>query len=517
FAPAGNLSAVLVSVIDVKDLRRARSERVFDCSLAAIAALSPTGVIIEANRALHQLFGGRRGDVLGRPFSAFLQDPTHLETVLSRVRAAGHVDEVELHARRIDGEPIVVRARLADYIDSHQPPGSVLLSLLEVTDRKRLETHLAGVLRTEAIGKLAGGLAHDFNNLLTVVAGHSEVLLQLLDGDDAGRASAEAIQQASRRAAALTRQLLAFGRRQVFHLQVIDIVEFLDALAPTLGRVTDGCLDVRVDVGEFVPRIKIDPSQLEEVLVNLALNARDAAPNGGTLSIRVDRMEIAEQPPEERQWLRRGTYLRIDVTDSGPGLDEGARARVFEPFYTTQYLGRGIGLGLATVYGIVKQSEGYIWVDSEVGRGTTFTMLLPAWQDRAVLGASRPAANGAPQETILLVERDDGLRALLADVLRRHGYYVLDADSADRAFELCSVFAGRLALIVADVDHRDARGVNISDTLRAQMPAARVLHMSATDHSAPTASDGFLRKPFSLHVFAVTVRRMLDSASTALH
>ena len=527
---SGDGSALLVSVVDRTDRRRAeegralaerRHQQLFEHDLTAIAWLTPAGIIVEGNRALGRLFTVDPPDALfGRPFAEFVQDPLYLTQLVERVRVEGSVDSVELQARRADGELIVVGGRLIGAFDPSGQLTSVQLLLVEMTDRKRLEAYLIGVQRTEAVGRLAGGLAHDFNNLLTVVGGHSDYLLQTLAATDPRRTSAQAIQQASHRAAALTRQLLAFGRRQVFHLRVVDIRHLLDEAQPMLARVVGDRVALQVEVKEAAPNVNVDPVQLEQVLVNLALNARDALPDGGTLTIRVDLMTVSERPPTERPWIRRGTYLQIDMVDSGPGMDVDVCARVFEPFYTTKQLGRGNGLGLATVYGIVKQSDGYIWVESEIGRGTTFTMLLPAWtsQERTAPAPSQDTkTRGVPNETVLLVERDDSLRAMLADALRRRGYHVLDADSADRAAALFEAHAGRVALVVADIQHADGSGTAIAERLRAIEPELRVVYMSATATLAPSQSarDGFIQKPFSLQAFADQVRLTLDSGPHA--
>jgi two-component system, cell cycle sensor histidine kinase and response regulator CckA len=482
-------SALLVSVVETteqKQTETARADaerqyrRLFDSDLTAIAVLSPAGIIMECNPALATLFAAEPvEDIIGQPFAAFVRDPLYLNKLLTTVRTEGQVDAAELQASRADGELIVVGARLTGSFDPDGQLSSVQLLLVEMTDRKRLEAHLIGVQRTEAVGRLAGGLAHDFNNLLTVIGGHSDYLLHTLPDSDPRRSSAESIQQASRRAAALTRQLLAFGRRQVFHLRVVEIGQLLDDAQPMLARVVGERIDLRIKTGDKAPPVNIDPVQLEQVLVNLSLNARDALPDGGSLDIRADLMDMAEPPPRERPWIRRGTYLRIDVTDSGPGMDESVRARVFEPFYTTKQLGRGNGLGLATVYGIVKQSDGYIWVDSKLGCGTTFTMLFPAWkaaEAEAPANRDEPAPiEVVPHETILLVERDDSLRALLSDALRRRGYYVLDAASAARATELFGAHAGRIDLVVADIQHADGSGTAIAERLRAIDSGLRVL------------------------------------------
>jgi nitrogen-specific signal transduction histidine kinase len=388
---------------------------------------------------------------------------------------------------------------------------SVQLLLEELTDRKRLETHLAGVQRTEAIGRLAGGLAHDFNNLLTVIGGHSDYLIHTLAESDPRRSSARSIHQASHRAAALTRQLLAFGRRQVFQLRVVEIRRLLSDVQPMLARVLGDGIQLLMDINEASPQINVDPVQLEQILVNLSLNARDALTDGGVLTIRTDLMDTSDKGPRERPWIRAGSYLRIDVTDSGPGMDEGVRARVFEPFFTTKQMGRGSGLGLATVYGIVKQSDGYIWVVSELGRGTTFTMLFPACATaEAEVPVARPGT--MPHESVLLVEQDDSLRSLLSDALRRRGYQVFDADSVARAAELFGAREGQIDLVVVDVEYADRPG-EVAERLRAMTPRLRVLYMTAKGANSTPASphDGFIQKPFSVQAFADRVREILDA------
>ncbi len=492
----------------------AKYRRLFEDSLTGIAMLNPAGIIVECNGALSRMLAA--DDVVGQPLAAFADDQSYVKELLELVRTEGRVESAELHGRRADGEAIVMAAR---FVGTFDPPGhvaSVQLLAAEMTDRKRLEAHLIGIQRTEAIGRLAGGLAHDFNNLLTVIGGHSDYLLETLPDGDPRRSSAQSIHQASHRAAALTRQLLAFGRRQVFHLRVVDIHQLLDDAQPMLARALGERIQLHVEVGATSPNIHADPAQVEQILVNLALHARDALPDGGTLRVRVSLMKMDQRPPE-RPWIRARAYLRIDVTDSGPAMDELVRARVFEPFFTTKYLGRGNGLGLATVYGIVKQSDGYIWVDSEVGRGTTFTVLFPALTpaEPEAASASRPD-DIRPHEAVLILEQEDGLRALIADAMRRRGYHVLDTDSETRAAELFDAHAGRIDLLVSDVREMSAGGPALAERLRAVAPRLRIVYMSAPGTAAPSspaAGVEFIQKPFSLHAFADKVRQILDTGS----
>lgn len=469
--------------------------------------------MLEYNPALARILDLDHPSLLeGLDLADFFNDPLFLAKMLATVGAEGRTENKELQLRRADGETIVVVTTFTANVDPSGRLASVRVLLLEVTDRRRIEAKLLGIQRTEAIGRLAGGLAHDYNNLLAVIGGHSDYLLESLQPDDWRRDSVKAIQQASRRAAVLTRQLLAFGRRQLFNLRVVEIARLLEEGQPLLANAVGDRIQVNYELHD-PPRIKADPTQIEHVLLNLALNARDAMPDGGTVHLRVDRLEPTLGSLPGQPWVHAGSYLRIRVTDTGVGMDPLVKAHIFEPFFTTKQPGHGSGLGLATVYGIVKQSNGYVWVDSELGRGTVFTILFPALEDGEVEPSRTRRDKAVPTETILVVDSDDSLRALLAEALRRRGYHVLDAPSVDRAAEIFGAYTGHVHLLLSDLMHPGGSGSALAERLRGIAPDLRALFMfDATPYPRPvsTPDNAFIQKPFSLQLLADKVREVLD-------
>jgi signal transduction histidine kinase len=380
---------------------------------------------------------------------------------------------------------------------------------------EQLKQRLLGVHRMEAIGRLAGGIAHEFNNILTVIGGHSERLMEMLAPEDPLSHSAAAIKHATDRAASLTRQLLAFSRRQVFQLRAVGVHRLIADSEPLLLKALGAHIGLTLDLPEDLPDISADPTQLQRVVVNLALNAREVMPKGGVLTIRVDRMDTGEHPPRDRPWLRVGSYVRIAIADTGPGMDAVTSAHVFEPFFTTTQLGKGSGLGLATVYGIVKQSNGYIWVDSEVGNGACFTILLPL----LAVTAEQAAATASPMaasETLLLVEEDESIGRLLADALQRRGYHVLEARSATEASALFVASDSRIHLLLTEVVVGTDSGPELASRLKAADPLLQVLYMSGSTGASSgdrPALHGmpFIQKPFALQALADKVREVLQT------
>jgi signal transduction histidine kinase len=383
-------------------------------------------------------------------------------------------------------------------------------------ETERLKQQLLGVHRMEAIGRLAGGIAHEFNNILTVVVGHSERLVETLPPNDSLGYSAAAIKHAADRAAALTRQLLAFSRRQVFQLRSVALDRLIADARPLLEETLGATVALRLEVPATLPDISADPEQIQQVVLTLAQSAREAMPKGGSLTVRLGTLQTGDRPPRERPWIRTGSYVQMTIADTSAGMDAVTAAHVFEPFFTTRQLGNGSGLGLATVYGIVKQSNGYIWVESEVGRGTQFTILLPVLATPSdQLPATGPAAPAF--ETVLLVEEDESIRRLLADSLRGRGYRVLEAPSATAASSLFAQSSSRIHLLLTEVVFGSESGGELARHLKAADPLLQVLFMSGStgapsgDH--PALGVPFTQKPFALHVLAAKVREVLDTGA----
>jgi signal transduction histidine kinase len=395
------------------------------------------------------------------------------------------------------------------------------------TERKRAvdaltesEAHSRQAQKMEAVGQLAGGVAHDFNNLLTVILGSADLLLDALGRDHPEREEAEQIRNAGLRAAELTRQLLAFSRQQVLAPQVIDLSEVVATMDKMLRRVLGEDIDLRTVPSPGLRAVRADPGQLEQVVMNLTVNARDAMPTGGKLTIETANVELDEAYAREHAVvLKPGRYVMLAVSDTGIGMDGATQAHIFEPFFTTKESGKGTGLGLATVYGIVKQSDGWIWVYSEPGHGTTFKVYLPQVTEAAAPAVPSPvppvSVRGA--ETLLLVEDEEPVRHLVEKMLKANGYTVLVAANGDDAERVAGEHEGRIHLLMADVVLPGINGRQVAQLLTATRPGIRVLYLSGyTDeaivrHGVLEPGVAFLQKPFSPAVLGRKVREVLDS------
>jgi signal transduction histidine kinase/ActR/RegA family two-component response regulator len=378
------------------------------------------------------------------------------------------------------------------------------------------EEQLRQSQKMEAVGTLAGGIAHDFNNLMTVVSGRAQILMSHARGDDRMRRDLELIHQTAARAARLVKQLLIFSRRQVLEPRVLDLNSVVAGIKPMLERLIREDIDLVAVLGPGLWRVKVDPGQIEQVIVNLAVNARDAMPGGGRLT-----METANVEPDEETrrlaGVEPGEYVMFAVSDTGYGMDAETRARIFEPFFTTKGPGEGTGLGLSTVYGIVKQSGGGIAVESEPGRGTTFRIYLPrvdAPLER--LESAPPAADETlgGTETILLVEDDADIRALIREVLQSHGYTVLEASDVNDAMAIGGRHPAPIDLLLTDVVMPNSSGPELAQRLVSARPDMQVLYMSgytgAAVHRVRKLGPNFLEKPFTPDALALAVRKTLD-------
>jgi two-component system, cell cycle sensor histidine kinase and response regulator CckA len=390
----------------------------------------------------------------------------------------------------------------------------------ERRERESLEQQLHHLQRHESIGRLAGGVAHDFNNLMGVIAGYSEMLMDKLGADPKLSAHVTHILKATERGASLTRQLLAFSRKQVLEPRVINIQEHLRSIEGLLRRVLGEDIRLTVDAGEHAVhlRVRADPAQFEQVIMNLVVNARDAMPSGGSLNLEISQAHLDAEYCKHNPDTHPGSYMCLAVSDTGCGMSPEVLSRVFEPFFTTKESGKGTGLGLATVYGIVKQSGGNITVYSEVGNGTTFKIYLPLSQEYAtkpeemVLNAIVP--NG--KETILLVEDEDSLREVISDYLRNRGYTILVASEPESAIAAAESAAQSIDLLLTDVILPGSSGVQLAQRLTASHPKMRVLYVSGytadaiVHHGGHDSSFAFLSKPFSLLTLAQKIRSILD-------
>lgn len=370
--------------------------------------------------------------------------------------------------------------------------------------------------KLEAVGRLAGGVAHDFNNLLTVIAGYSDLLLKKLDDKDANRPKIQEINKAANRAAGLTRQLLAFSRKQVLQPKVLELNSIIPELEKMLGRMIGEDIELRTSLRSDVGNVKADPGQIEQIVMNLVVNARDAMPSGGRLTIETANAYLDATYARHHVGVIPGPYVMLAVSDTGMGMDEETQAHIFEPFFTTKGLGKGTGLGLSTVYGIVKQSGGNIWVYSEVGKGTTFKVYLPRVDERAE--DYRPmAAADLPKgtETILLVEDAITVSRLAREILEANGYEVLEAASGSEALQISRAHPGAIHLLLTDVVMPEMSGKELAQRMLYICPEMRVLYMSGyTDetivhHGVLDEGINFIEKPFSPEALSVKVRKVL--------
>jgi two-component system, cell cycle sensor histidine kinase and response regulator CckA len=393
------------------------------------------------------------------------------------------------------------------------------LTMRDLTEQKRMETRLRQADKMQAIGSLAGGVAHDFNNLLTVINGYSEMLLSGPWLDASGQELVAEVSRAGEQAAALTRQLLAFSRQQVLAPKVLDLNVQVKDMAKLLHRLIGADVDFATALNPDIGRVRADPGQIEQVLLNLAVNARDAMPRGGRLTIETRNVDLDEAYTRNRPDARPGPHVLLAVTDTGIGMDSMTIARIFEPFFTTKEQGKGTGLGLATVFGIVSQSGGHLDVYSEVGRGTTFKVYLPRLTDAGVpdecLVASSPFPTGA--ETVLLVEDDRGVRTLARSALESLGYTVLEAHNGEQGVQVALAHSGPIDLVVTDVVMPGSGGRELADRVQAARPEAKVLFTSGyTDdavvrHGILQSNVAFLQKPFTPTSLARKVREVLDA------
>jgi len=436
---------------------------------------------------------------------------------------------IAAHRRAIAGEPTTfnVEWKGGSYTCHVEPlrsaegelQGAICMAL-DITDRRQLEEQLRQAQKMEAVGRLAGGIAHDFNNLLMVIQGYADLMTERLAVGDPLRRNAEQIQTASQRATSLTRQLLAFSRKQMLAPKVLSIQSVVTEMEKILRRLIGEDVQLETSSVPDLGLVKADRSQIEQVILNLAVNARDAMPEGGRLNIETANVDLDESFSHSSVMLAPGPYVMLAVTDNGCGMDVETQAHIFEPFFTTKEKGKGTGLGLATVYGIVKQSGGYVWVYSEPGRGTSFKVYLPrVWDEQSTPARDRSNEGRAlPQgtETVLLVEDEKGVRELAREYLEMTGYTVIEAENGHTALELAALHAGPIHLLMTDVVMPGISGRELSERVKSIRPGIRVLFMSgytdqAVVHHGILESDAvLLQKPFTVAALAAKLRDILN-------
>ncbi len=488
----------------------------------AIVITTPAGIIEWVNPAFTQMSGYTVEEALGKNPRALVNSGKHPKEFfddLWQTILAGRAWHGEMINRRKDGSLYTENQSITPISDASGAITHFVAIKRDVTVHLQLEAQLRQAQRMESVGQLASGIAHDFNNLLTVINGVSELVLAQVRPDDSIHADVQEILAAGGRATTLTRQLLAFSRQQILEPRVLDVNAVVAGMESLLRRLLGENIDLVVVPAADGGIVNADRGQLEQVITNLAVNARDAMPQGGRLTIETRDVRLDENDARRRAAaIPPGSYVRLTVSDSGVGMDEATRARIFEPFFTTKDPGKGTGLGLSTVYGIVKQSHGFVWVDSEVGKGATFEICLPRATEPA--DADRPTptvVSSSGSETILLVEDDAGLRKLATRILEPAGYTVLGAASGKEALRLLERRGEPVDLLLSDVVMPGMSGAHLAEQLAQIRPGMKVLYMSghASDiivrHEVADAKVPFLQKPFTKAVLLRKVREVLDS------
>jgi len=501
-----------------------RYRSIFENSADGIFQTTPQGQLLTANSALARMLGYESSAELCSHLSDVEQnwvEPERRDEFKRLLEQQGFVEGFEFEVYRRDGTKICVSENSRAVRD---PKGELLYyegALREITERRQLENQLRQAQKMEAVGQLAGGVAHDFNNLLTIVSGYGQLLLGDVGKDERLAAYVREVLKAADRAASLTGQLLAFSRRQVLAPQVLDLNAVVANLDKMLLCLMGENHDLAMVQGKQLGRVLADPGQLEQVIMNLAVNARDAMPEGGRLTIETGNVALDRAFARRHLGVTPGRYVMLAVTDTGCGMDTETQAHIFEPFFTTKEPGKGTGLGLATLYGIVKQSGGYVLVDSKVGRGTTFTIYLPrvdqagqAAKAESPAEALTRAAKGS--ETVLLVEDELALRSLVRGVLESSGYSVLEAQHGRDAVSLCDRHKGSIDLLLTDVVMPHMSGRQLAEHLVPLHVNMKVLYMSGYaddalgEHRVLDPSVAFIKKPFTPDALARKVRDVLD-------
>jgi PAS domain S-box-containing protein len=491
-----------------------RFSRLTEASFDAID-ITEDGIVREANRGFLDMFGYRRvEEVIGRPITDFVAEDSRVDV---ERRVTNDIEGTyELRGKRKDGKEIFLEATAR----MHAVGGKTtrITALRDTTERRSLETQVRQAQKMEAVGRLAGGVAHDFNNLLTVILSYTDMLLEGVSSNDPRGDDLGEIRKAAVTAASLTRQLLAFSRQQVIEPRLLSLNEVVASSERMLRRLIGEDIEVRTALSPATLTVMIDAGQLEQVMMNLAVNARDAMPNGGRLTLETADVHLDAEYARDHWPATSGHFAMLAVSDTGTGMDEKVRSHIFEPFFTTKGVGKGTGLGLATVYGIVKQSNGFIWVYSEVAHGTSFKIYLPLVDEKPE-GFATKLESPAPllgTETILLAEDSAAVRGAARQILERCGYTVLEAPNGTVAVRTAES-AITIDLLLTDVVMPEMSGRELAEKFVKMKPDAKVLFMSGyTDdaiihHGVLRPGTAYLQKPFSPDTLARKVREVLDS------
>ena len=488
-----------------------------------LVAVNQDGRIVVVNAQAEKTFGYKREELLGQPMDTLVAERLREKCSAYRSKffnGSNRPDAgttLEIFGLRKDGTEFPVEINLSLLEAEEGLWGSA--AIRDLTERRKLESQFRQAQKMESIGTLSGGIAHDFNNLLTVILSYSNSLVEDLAVDSKQQRAAEQIHQAAERGAALTRQMLAFSRQQVFQVRVLNLNDIIRNLLKMLQRIIGEHIEITTALAEDLKPVKADPGQLEQILMNLSVNARDAMPKGGKLTLETSNVILDEAFVRLHVGASVGPQVLLTVSDTGTGMDSATQARIFEPFFTTKGPGQGTGLGLAMVYGVVKQSGGSIWVNSKLGAGTTFNIYLPQAQGVAEAPAAKKPQTTLKQgsETILVVEDDPGVRELVCMMLTSKGYTVLTAKHPSDAEAVCQKHSGNIHLLLTDMILPGASGREIAKRVGTLRPGIKVLYMSGYTDDALVRDHGldesfaFLQKPFSQGSVAAKVREVLDS------
>jgi PAS domain S-box-containing protein len=480
-----------------------------------------TGTILQVNPAFEKTTGYSREEVIGRN-PRLLKSGRHDAAFYAQMWAVLHRGEVwrgRLFNRRKDGTLFEEDATISAVRDDGGRVVNYVAVKRDVSHETRLEQQFLQAQKMEAVGRLAGGVAHDFNNLLGVITGYGEIVQRRLAAEDPLQGRMEQILKAASHAAGLTRQLLAFSRKQVLQPRILDLNAVVADMDQMLRRLIGEDVELTALLEPNLGSVRADPGQIEQVIMNLAVNARDAMPDGGRLTIETRNADLDAEYSATHPPARAGSYVLLTVTDTGAGMDAATQAHIFEPFFTTKEVGKGTGLGLSTVYGIVKQSEGFVWVYSEVGVGTTFKVYLPRIdQEAAPMRRPQPGPLLPGSETVLLVEDEASLRDLLRATLEANGYTVLVARDGFEALKAATAHAGAIHIMVTDVIMPGMNGPRTAELVAPARPQMKILYISGysdesvTQHGLIGPGRAFLSKPFGAETLLRAVRQALDAA-----
>ncbi len=488
------------------------------------------GRMIIWNKAAEFISGYSRKEVLGKDeISARLYPDLEKRKVIQQhieeiIQSDQHTDDYETTIRTKNGQSRTISWAFREMRNSHNKPYGRISLGRDVTEQRQLETQLRQAQKMEAVGRMAGGLAHDFNNLLTVIRGYCDITLARLSPKDLVYSKVKQIEKAAGRAEALTRQLLSFSRHQVTTLRPVNLNALIRDMTKMLARLLGSDIDLRVRLDEGLGNIKADYGQIEQVIMNLIVNARDAMPIGGKLTLETQNLDLSDSNLSQRIGIQAGDYILLSVADTGCGMEQDVLEHIFEPFFTTKEKGKGTGLGLSTVYGIVNQSKGYISVKSAKGKGTSFELYFPRIGEKPPISENRQEIPDrlSGTETILVVEDQPDVLKLTSETLHMYGYNVLEAPNAGSALLICEEYREKIDLILADVIMPRMNGVQLVKRIWKMLPALKVLFMSGYTYNIieqqglVEPGQNFIQKPFTAVNLLRLVRKTLDEPVKAL-